>query len=454
MLVFACLFLATPTYAFGAGYVSRGSGLKGLKFRHGDIANAVYFLATANPRLVRTVYFGNWLRDFSQILDKKAIEVVPEPILRALVAVLSFVQFGYSTREFEVTSERLGYYRPEEHIDNPKGYEGGIVPGLREPVHDHELEVDLKSGMKSYIANPKCTEHNPTSYDYVEGQLVAAIACARDRNSEAYIHLGAAMHTLEDFVAHSNWVELCLQMIGRGVVNGNESIPTLSSVYTYVGDAAAIETKRGPAPPLITGTFGALDLYQTLLGEIDDRVTAMSIPGLRLRMPEAGGALKGVAQSLITALNGADSKSFDSSIMKISKTASEKPADWGELNKAPNRLWDALEPVFKLRDDIVKWIYDNLTLEPVQNAIAAISTALDKLVYWVIGIFLGPVLIDISKALKNQEEDLLIKDKKSRLERGEQSVFDDRSANTDPTHSELCKDHYDDELNELAGKFS
>ena len=346
----------------------------------------------------------------------------------------------------------MGYYRPEEHIDNPKGYGGGIVPGLREPIQDPELEVDLKTGMKNYIANPQCTDFNPTSYDYVEGQLVAAIACARDRNSEAYIHLGAAMHTLEDFVAHSNWVELCLQMIGRGVVDGNESIPALSNVYTYVGDASAIETKRGPAQPLITGTFGALDLYQTLLGEIDDRVTAMSIPGLRLRMPEAGGPLKGVAQSLISALNGADSKSFDSNIMKISKTAAEKPADWGELNKAPNRLWDALEPVFKLRDDIVKWIYDNLTLEPVQNAIAAISTALDKLVYWVIGIFLGPVLIDISKALKNQEEDLLIKDKHARLERGEQSVFDDRSTNTDPTHSELCKDHYDDELNELAGK--
>lgn len=28
--------------------------------------------------------------------------------------------FGYATGEFEVTEERLGCYRPEEHIDNPK----------------------------------------------------------------------------------------------------------------------------------------------------------------------------------------------------------------------------------------------------------------------------------------------------------------------------------------------
>lgn len=34
--------------------------------------------------------------------------------------VLSFLAFGYATEEFEVTEERLGVYRPEEHIDNPK----------------------------------------------------------------------------------------------------------------------------------------------------------------------------------------------------------------------------------------------------------------------------------------------------------------------------------------------
>jgi len=29
--------------------------------------------------------------------------------------------FGYGSREFEVTADRLGCYRPEDHIDNPKG---------------------------------------------------------------------------------------------------------------------------------------------------------------------------------------------------------------------------------------------------------------------------------------------------------------------------------------------
>jgi hypothetical protein len=36
--------------------------------------------------------------------------------IRVLVWILSFMSFGYATREFEVTTERLGVYRPEEHI--------------------------------------------------------------------------------------------------------------------------------------------------------------------------------------------------------------------------------------------------------------------------------------------------------------------------------------------------
>ena len=72
--------------------------------------------------------------------------------------MLSFLSFGYATEEFEVTEERLGVYRPEEHIDNPKDYADNKdarqydtrLRGLVQPV---ELEVDLMTGMKNYIAN-------------------------------------------------------------------------------------------------------------------------------------------------------------------------------------------------------------------------------------------------------------------------------------------------------------
>lgn len=260
-VVLVVVAIASPAEAFGAGYVARGSALEGVAYRHGDILNAVYFLAGAHSSLVRQIYFGNWLRDFSQLIDRKSIEVIPEPILRAIVAIFAHAQFGYTTDEFEVTSERLGSYRPEEHIDNPRGYEPGIHSQLRLQVQPEELDVDATSGMKNYVSNQNVAHVNETSRDYIEKQLVAAIACGRSRDAEAYTHLGATLHTLEDFVAHSNWLELCLQMLGNDVVVPGEGISSgLKNVFAFTGDAVNVKTDRGSAPPLVTGTFGPLDL--------------------------------------------------------------------------------------------------------------------------------------------------------------------------------------------------
>ena len=254
---------ACPAEAFGAGYVARGSNQQGTNYCHGDILMSVYFLKHVHSTFVRQIYFGNWLRDFSQLIDRKAIEVVPEPILRAVVAIFAHIQFGYSTKEFEVTAERLGCYRPEEHIDNPKGYESG--PGapysqLRLQVLPEELAVHKRTAMKNYVANQDFTGVNDTSLDYIEKQLVAAIACGRARDPEAYTHLGAALHTLEDFVAHSNWLELCIQMLGSQMGDSMPQANAMMNVFAFTGEAARVRTQRGLVSPLVTGTFGALDL--------------------------------------------------------------------------------------------------------------------------------------------------------------------------------------------------
>lgn len=74
------------------------------------------------------------LRDYSQAIDVGTLKGVQAETLRILVGkhstpkliskaknsfqvwVLSFLSFGYATAEFEVTPERLGVYRPEEHM--------------------------------------------------------------------------------------------------------------------------------------------------------------------------------------------------------------------------------------------------------------------------------------------------------------------------------------------------
>ncbi len=61
--------------------------------------------------------YSNWLRDYSQAMDTGTLSKAQSETIRILVWILSFLSFGYATAEFEVTAERLGVYRPEEHID-------------------------------------------------------------------------------------------------------------------------------------------------------------------------------------------------------------------------------------------------------------------------------------------------------------------------------------------------
>lgn len=126
--VLCCLLLLpTPTVAFGAGTIKSTSTLSNYNARHGDLANLLLLIPLAPGKFfntidVKRVYFGNWLRDYSQLFDVAGLTTVPEEILVFLVQVIAYMHFGYCTDEFEVTKERIGVYRPEEHMDNPKGY--------------------------------------------------------------------------------------------------------------------------------------------------------------------------------------------------------------------------------------------------------------------------------------------------------------------------------------------
>lgn len=156
---------------------------------------------------------------------------------------------------------------------------------------DLELEIDHITGMKNYIANESLDIS--TSAGYIRNQLTVCIEKRRqggDDSQEALIHLGAALHTLEDFAAHSNYIELALRKIG------------VEDVFAYVGDGCRLLPPRShpdlpdhtdsrdprfvaegmgnlgeiAVPPLVTGTFGELDIYQSLIGEFDDIMASRS----------------------------------------------------------------------------------------------------------------------------------------------------------------------------------
>jgi Heterokaryon incompatibility protein Het-C len=55
--------------------------------------------------------------------------------------------------------------------------------------------------------------------------------------------MGGALHTLEDLLAHSNWIELSLNKMG------------CRDVFVHVGDAVKVNAPGGQrVAPLVTGT--------------------------------------------------------------------------------------------------------------------------------------------------------------------------------------------------------
>ena len=212
-----------------------------------------------NSLQLKRVYFGNWLRDYSQAIDTGSLKYVDKQTIRTVLWILSFMTFGFATGEFEVTEERLGCYRPEEHIDNPKDYADNadardVDYRLRGPVDEGvELAIDQDTGMKNYIANEYLGID--TSAGLLRRTLGRSIEVARSyaqtgnkpEKYEALRLLGTGLHCLEDFPAHSNYVELTIREFGE------------YAVFPHVGNSTPFDLHGHYVFPLVTGTFGGVD---------------------------------------------------------------------------------------------------------------------------------------------------------------------------------------------------
>ena len=100
--LFVLLAISGQAYGFGAGNIASLSRIEGQNWRHGDIEDTllVLFLARVaggrkfNKLDVKRVYFGNWLRDYSQAVDVGTVKYVSAEAIRILLWVLGFMSFG------------------------------------------------------------------------------------------------------------------------------------------------------------------------------------------------------------------------------------------------------------------------------------------------------------------------------------------------------------------------
>ncbi|KAJ1322920.1 Heterokaryon incompatibility protein Het-C [Microdochium nivale] len=481
LLLLACCLFASPAAAFGAGSVPPASEFTGYVWRHGDISEVLKYLPASfltahrfTKLERRTVYLGNWLRDFSQVIDTTCLEAVPEPILRAIVAVMAFMEFGYATDEFDVTRDRLGCYTHVEHIDNPKGYPDDaqkVDPRLRGPLDPRELEFDRRSGMKNYIAN---SGHGwDTSADYVRRQLRLAIELGRkgrDRDStshkEGLIHLGAALHTLEDFAAHSNYVELCLRELGE------------DGVFPMVGDKCTVKVpgwNGKEVPPLVTGTFGMLDIFHSFLGEADDMAVLQSkgsLGELEAKLQFGGVAfdqlfdlVKGALEAVGKVAEGAGplAEQLDT-IRTIFQKAEQddtgsvhsvEEEDTGPVQLAnANALWSAIEPIFYPHDRIKKWLQEGDEEETPEEAADQSTNELSDYTTQIVWRFLAMMIESSVKELRNAVRAAKEKVDAEAAKSHSAEIYREGSDASDPSHSDLSKDHFSNVLNQPAGLVS
>lgn len=228
------------------------------KHTHGAI-EAILESAGFRPDEIRAIYFGNWLRDYSQLLDPKIVrattmsksfpDLLSREALTRIVDVLAVKEFTdlmqIDRSRFVVTPQRLGVYRPDQHIDNPKA----INPKPAHPKErdadfddwvlpdDPALQVDHETSMKRYIRR---------SADIMTAGLESAIK-AGPQSTDGLRDIGAALHILEDFFAHSNFVELSLIKLGH------------THVLPWTSRADCKHQL-----PLVTGTFGGSDIIASL----------------------------------------------------------------------------------------------------------------------------------------------------------------------------------------------
>ncbi|KAF2233868.1 Het-C-domain-containing protein [Viridothelium virens] len=470
--IFSCIvlfliFSARPTHAFGAGNIGSTARIEGQNWRHGDIEDTLLTLlisrAAGGKKFskmdVKRVYFGNWLRDYSQAVDVGTVKYVSAEAIRILLWVLGFLSFGYGTKEFEVTSERLGCYRPEEHIDNPKDYADNIDARhydrrLRGPVDERkELSIDQRTGLKHYIASEdmRITTSAGLVRDLFGRSIFLGRRYAQSRNQadlyEALRLLGTGCHCLEDYSAHSNYTELALIELGE------------RGVFPHVGRRTQVHIQgaRQPVFPIVTGTFGGVDFLHSVCGEFSDKAAQSEIQELDSTLHASQQSdtslLKNLLGQLPSGLFGDKDHAATADELQANAAAAQmqamsvtpkEPEAWTrELQEISKQIY----PVLEFHDELMQSINEAIEQIPVlPDLIEQIQEQVQIFVFSLIAPFVLPIINEVQNELQTGSEEIIQSSKDKQL-----IVFHDDSS-TDPTHSMLSKDHFSNVLNEPAGR--
>ncbi|PQL90955.1 HET-C-related protein [Apibacter adventoris] len=416
---------------------------------------------------IRQIYYGNWLRDYSQVIIESAVHLPDEEINRLknspdehmknlvktnpmklshegwleILRILAAKEFVYEAESGEskfvhqyknyvdkfeeiygpLDRDVLGIYRPEEHIDNPMGlkdfsslsisclyeYEKGILTEKRLYAGEksESLAVDTvptHTGyahmLKSYI-HKNIDADRPSADAYMSQQLKLAVQYGKNR--DGFRHLGAALHVLEDYFSHSNFIELALMKAG------------FKNIYPWV---EGMQGKDYTTIPIVTGKFLTDDTLASILPKMADKMFPVGIQKYEQRKPKDRTFTDAFILTTLEDLSTNQKSDGEPDPTYAGMTA----AEW--LNKYDLYLKmvdikasgvDALGGVGRFIDRGISYMGD----------------ALATFVNIGFNFFLSTADIDIKE---------------------EQTLHSNRNYGTNPTHTQLAKDSHNHPLNPLA----
>jgi hypothetical protein len=346
-------------------------------------------------------------------------------------------------------------------ISNPKDYAENqdarqYDRRLRGPVDERrELSINPTTGLKNYIASEGMGID--TSAGLVRKLFGRSIELgrqyARNKNKkdlyEALRLLGTASHCLEDYAAHSNYVELALIELGE------------RDVFPHVGRRTAIQLRevRHPVFPIVTGTFGGVDFLHSVCGEFDDKATQSEIEELdnTLQQYQNGNQDNSVLQDLLDKIpsgvfGGKDESGKANELkqnalnhqMQNTNISPRRPEEWARyLDDVQKQIY----PIIEWHDEIMQSITETIEKIPIlPDLIENVQEEVNKFVFTLLAPYVVPVINQVKTELNTGSNEII----QSSVSQ-QHIVFNDDNS-SDPTHSMLSKDHFSNVLNEPAGK--
>ena len=343
----------------------------------------------------------------------------------------------------------------------------------------------METGMKNYIANEKGDW--ATSAAYIKYSLGRSIHYGRmythggehkgkeEDLCEALRCLGQGLHTLEDFAAHTNYCELSLREMG------------FHNVFSHTGMATQLNVRGRQIFPLVTGTFGMVDFFHSVLGEATDHFTQSEVNEMDIALGDAeNNAQSNNSLNALTGLLGkvpgtrdlvteaehlrqisdaqeASNRSMGSHMGyarsggsgEQSRASPQPPADGtssgsgipGMSDFKPQETVNKIYPILAFRDKVVRKL--NAIIEKIPGLEAIIDKISETLTVFIMSLlapFVRPLINAASKSLQTGSSGVIAASGKHQYE-----PWTDPHC-TDPTHSLLSKDHFANILNEPAGQ--